>query len=161
MQIIDDVARINVQLLLVEDGYQLWSESYDRPSSDVLAMQDDVSALILNSVRLHLIDKSAVDEGMVALGSYNLYLVARDNMRARTEQSLLLAKAQFEEALTLDQEYAPAWADLARTVLLLSDLQYGETPFVEAKVEAGEMLARALSLNLNYQQPMQPGAFCI
>ena len=146
VRIIDDIARINVQLLLVEDGYQLWSESYDRPFTDVLALQDDVAALILNSVRLHLIDKSAVNEGSVALGSYNLYLIARDNMRERTEQSLLLAKSQFTEALALDPEYGPAWADLARTVLLLSDLQYGDVPFIEAKEEAKQMLARAFEL---------------
>jgi len=149
VRIIEDVARINVQLLLVEDGYQLWSEKYDRPFSDVLALQDEVSALVLNSVRLHLIERVEIDAGQVALGSYNLYLVARDNMRERTEQDLLLARSQFEQALALDPEYAPAWADLARTVILLSDLQYGEVPFVEAKAEAEQMLARAFGLEPN------------
>ena len=146
VRIIDDVARITVQLLLVEDGYQIWSESYDRPFSNVLELQDSVVAEVLNSVRLHLIDKAAVDSGEVTLGAYNLYLVARDNMRARTEGNLRQAKLQFKEALALDPEYAPAWSDLARTVILLSDLQYGDQPFVEAKAEAQQLLKRAFEL---------------
>lgn len=149
VRVVDDMARINVQLLLVEDGYQLWSEKYDRPFTDVLALQDDVSARVLNSVRLHLINRAELDAGEVALGSYNLYLVARDNMRARTEDKLLVAQSQFEEALALDPEYAPAWADLARTVILLSDLQYGEVPFIEAKAKAEQMLAKAFQLEPN------------
>jgi len=117
--------------------------------SDVLALQDEVSAWALNSVRLLLIDRVELDVGEVVLGSYNLYLVARDNMRERTEQNLLLAQSRFREALALDPEYAPAWADLARTVILLSDLQYGEVPFIEAKADAEQMLARTFELEPN------------
>ncbi|MFN3238768.1 MAG: hypothetical protein ACE37D_17130, partial [Pseudomonadales bacterium] len=119
---------------------------YDLTFTNVLQLQDDVTAEILDSVRLHLIEKAAMESGEVALGAYDLYLVARDNMRARTEHSLLLARAQFEESIALDPEYAPAWSDLARTIILLSDLQYGDIPFIEAKQLAGEKLERAFLL---------------
>ncbi len=145
-RMVDGTARVTAQLLLVKDGYQLWSERYDVPFTNALALQDEVTANILNSVRLHLIEQQAFESGEVALDAYNLYLVARDNMRARTEDSLLLAKAQFEESIALDPEYAPAWSDLARTIILLSDLQYGEIPFIEAKAQAQEKLATAFAL---------------
>lgn len=149
VRIVDDTARITAQLLLVEDGYQLWSERYDVQFSNVLDLQDQVTAEILDSVRLHLIEKAAAESGQVALGAYDTYLVARDNMRARTEASLSLAKSQFVESIAIDPEYAPAWADLARTIILLSDLQYGDVPFVEAKVEALQALDKAFSLEPN------------
>ncbi len=145
-RIVDGVARVTAQLLLVEDGYQLWSERYDVPFTNALQLQDQVTARILDSVRLHLIEKEAFESGEVSLSAYNLYLVARDNMRARTETSLLLAKSQLEESIALDPEFAPAWSDLARTIILLSDLQYGEIPFVEAKQQAEEKLAKAFTL---------------
>jgi TolB-like protein len=149
IRVVDDTARVTAQLSLVEDGYQLWSERYDLTFSNVLQLQDDVTAEILDSVRLHLIEKAAMESGEVTLGAYDLYLVARDNMRARTEGSLLLAKSQFEESIALDPEYAPAWSDLARTIILLSDLQYGDMPFVEAKQLAGDKLERAFLLEPN------------
>lgn len=145
-RVVDGTARVNAQLLLVEDGYQLWSERYDLPFTNALAVQDQVTSQILDSVRLHLIEREAFESGEVALSAYNLYLVARDNMRARTEDSLLVARAQFEESIALDPEFAPAWSDLARTIVLLSDLQYGEIPFVEAKSLAQEKIAKAFEL---------------
>lgn len=55
VRIIENRARVTAQLLLVEDGYQIWSESYDVQFTDVLDLQDQVTAKILDSVRLHLI----------------------------------------------------------------------------------------------------------
>ena len=114
-------------------GLYFWFEPNDKATTSTAAM---------NEAQL----KAARESGQVALGANDLYLHARENLRARTESSLKLAKSQFEESLALDPEFAPAWSDLARTIVLLSDVQYGEVPFVEAKVVAEEKLAKAFEL---------------
>ena len=46
--------RITAQLVNVENGYQLWSETYDRQLEDVFAMQDEISRAIVDALKLRL-----------------------------------------------------------------------------------------------------------
>ena len=61
----------------------------------------------------------------------------------------------------MDPKYAPAWSDLARTIILLSDKQYGETPFIEAKAESLAALDRAFNLSPNLATALATQGFIL
>ena len=162
--------RITAQLINVEDGYHMWSETYDRELTDIFAIQDEISAAIVAALQVHLTGTDAVvDTRPVNVEAYNFVLLGRDSVRQRTRQSLELAVKQYQKALEIDPAYAAAWAGKALATLLLSTDQYGTTPVVEAHRQAQAMLDTALSLNpdlglahatqsLIYQQKQEPFA---
>ena len=107
--------RITVQLIDAADGYQLWSERYERVIEDVFAVQDEIAATIAERLRLSL----AVGRGAAAgkpptksLAAYALYLKGRA-LLYRRGRSILEALECFKRAVALDASYAQAWAGLA------------------------------------------------
>jgi eukaryotic-like serine/threonine-protein kinase len=115
--------RITAQLVDVTDGYQLWSERYDRELDDVFAIQDDIAVNIAQKLRIALSERSG-DEALVRPGTrnldaYELYLKARFLVEQRGE-GLVRGLEFFREAITSDPEYALAYAGLAETLSLLA-----------------------------------------
>jgi serine/threonine-protein kinase len=107
--------RITVQLIDAADGYQLWSERYERVIEDVFAVQDEIAATIAERLRLSLAGGRAAAAGKPPtknLTAYALYLKGRA-LLYRRGRSILEALACFQEAVALDAEYAQAWAGLA------------------------------------------------
>ena len=51
--------RISVQLVKVADGYQLWSETYDRTLEDIFAVQDDIAQSVVKELRTTLLGEAA------------------------------------------------------------------------------------------------------
>jgi len=140
--------RITAQLINVNDGYHLWSESYDRDITDIFVIQDEISAAIVKALRVHLAGgEELAQSNVVDVDAYNLYLLARHNVRRRTESSLQLAATQFQQAIDIDPTYAAAWAGKALATTLLSDDAYGKIPKGLALQQAQEMLDRAFSLD--------------
>jgi TolB-like protein len=140
--------RITAQLINVEDGYHLWSETYDRDLVDIFAVQDEISAAIVNALKVHL---TATDEpgarSPVDVQAYNFVLQARHNVRMRTRESLELALRQFRQALDIDENYAQAWAGMAIATSLLRESQYGDIPDEESYRVAQGYLDRAFAID--------------
>ncbi len=120
--------RITAQLINVDDGYHLWSESYDRDYEDIFQIQDEIAAAIMDSLRVHLLEEEqARIQSQVAhdVDAYSAYLIGRERMALRTRDDLEAARVQFEKAIELDPEYAPARVSLAHAWLLSEQEQYG------------------------------------
>jgi TolB-like protein len=49
--------RITVQLINAEDGYNLWSERYDREIDDIFALQDEIALTITEKLKITLLEK--------------------------------------------------------------------------------------------------------
>jgi eukaryotic-like serine/threonine-protein kinase len=112
--------RINVQFVRVSDDVPLWSGRFDRELKDVFTIQDEISRSIVNELRLKLgRGKRRYDTNFE---TYELYLKARSLMhlslipRRVTNQSLEL----FEQVITKDPAFAPAYAGLADAYAALS-----------------------------------------
>ncbi len=110
--------RIAVDIRLVEPtrGRVLWSDTYDRSASEVLAMQADVVRALALATRLAV--RPEAQERLATVRAvrpdvYEAYLKGRYEWNQRTQQSLQLAVAQFTRAVELDPSYAPAHAALA------------------------------------------------
>jgi eukaryotic-like serine/threonine-protein kinase len=106
--------RIAAQLVNVENGYHLWSESYDRQLEDVFAIQDEISRAIVEALKLRL---GGASEHLVVpatnLEAYNLYLKGRFHFNKFTEQGLKKGLDAFQHALLQDPGYARAYAGIA------------------------------------------------
>jgi len=140
--------RITAQLINVEDGFQLWSEKYDRELDDVFAIQDDIAAAIVKKLKMKLTGKQ---EGRLVkrytenLDAYNLYLQARFHLNKRTEDGLQKGVAYCEQAIALDPEYALAYAGLADGFALLGF--QGFLPPQEAMPKAKAAAEQALAID--------------
>ena len=106
--------RITVQLVDAVDGYQLWSDRYDRVIEDVFAVQDEIAATIADRLRLTLgRDRGATGRAPTKnLAAYELYLKGRA-LLYRRGPAIPKAIECFEQAVALDANYAQAWAGLA------------------------------------------------
>ncbi|MGH7464185.1 MAG: BTAD domain-containing putative transcriptional regulator, partial [Longimicrobiales bacterium] len=92
--------RIVAQLIDARNGYQLWTETYDREIEDVFAIQEEIARQIVARLgrRLTGADESRLADRVGATDdpeAFNLYLKGRYEWHRRTEQSLLSAAAFF------------------------------------------------------------------
>ena len=104
--------RINVQLINTEDGFQLWSDRYDRKLEDVFEVQDDIAANVVSSLKgiFTKDEKEKIKIPETNIRAYEHFLKGRyEFYQLKLDQS----KASFEEAVKQDPAYAPAFAYLA------------------------------------------------
>ena len=114
--------RITAQLINVENGYHLWSETYNRQLEDVFEIQDELSRAIVDALKLRLASDS--DQLVVPaknIEAYNLYLKARFFYHRFTEASLRKSLDAYERVLRLEPSYARAYAGMADCWCRLAD----------------------------------------
>ena len=114
--------RITAQLVNVADGYQLWSERYDREMEDVFAIQDDISQAIVKALRVILTEgeKKQIEKARaVNVQAYDYYLRGRQYFHQLRRKSLEYAKQMFQKAIDIDPDYARAHAGVADCYSLL------------------------------------------
>ena len=113
-----DQLRISVQLIKVSDGFNLWSETYDRQFEDVFVIQGEIAGNIVEALQLTLspVEKQALrSERTTDFKAYEYYLRGRGHYRRRTRTDFDSAREMFSKAIEIDSGYALAWAGLADT----------------------------------------------
>ena len=143
--------RITAQLIKVDDGFHLWSETYDRELNDVFAIQDEIANAILLELKAALLDGTTPLVSSTRTNSevYDLYLMAKQRMYERTELPLQSAADLLDKAIAIDPGYAPAYAQRGIAEMLLSETSYGKTPQARANPRAKVYLDKALELDAN------------
>jgi TolB-like protein/Tfp pilus assembly protein PilF len=139
--------RITAQLQNVADGYQLWSERYDREVKDIFAVQDEIARSIVNRLRVTLAGDRLgplVKAGTKNLEAYQLYVKGRALLSKRGS-AIPRAVECFKEAVARDSEYVQAWANLADCHTLLSF--YGFVRPELAMPKSKDAAQRALALD--------------
>jgi TolB-like protein/cytochrome c-type biogenesis protein CcmH/NrfG len=116
-----DRVRITAQLIQASDGYHLWSATFDRDLDDIFAVQDEIAAQVASALTGSLLENATdavrVDGGTDNREAYDRYLQAREAFFEGTERSLARSNRLLREAVTLDPEFAIAWAHLAESLL--------------------------------------------
>ena len=112
--------RITAQLLDAADGYQLWSERYDREIEDVFAVQDEIASAIAEKMKTTLATGTAGRQQRTthSIEAYEAFLKGRA-LLYRRGKSILDGIAHMEKALALDPEYGLAWAGIAEGYVIL------------------------------------------
>jgi adenylate cyclase len=111
--------RINAQLVDGESNSHIWADRYDRDSSDIFALQDEISEAIVKALKLRLLpeEKKAIERrGTSNAEAHNLYLMARQTYITSQEYETRSAEAIVrlaKRATEIDPNYAQAWALMA------------------------------------------------
>jgi Tfp pilus assembly protein PilF len=137
--------RVTAQLVNAADGFQLWSETYDRTLDDIFAVQDDIATSVAAALELTLLGRS--DRAVPDAEAYDLILQARFIMQRRTEETIVQAHALLERALEIDPDYAPAWAEMGLVHLREFELALTKEDAATAQQAAKEALDKALELD--------------
>ncbi len=145
--------RITAQLIQVDDGFHLWSESYDRELTDVFTIQDEIATAILEQLKAHLVGLETAPMPAAAQRTdpvvYEQYLLAKQRIYERKRLSIESAAELLDKAIARDPEYAPAYAQRGIAALLLAERNYGEMTNAEANAQGKLYLDKALQLEPN------------
>jgi TolB-like protein/Tfp pilus assembly protein PilF len=135
--------RITAQLINADDGYHLWSETYDRELDDIFAIQEEIAGEVARALRVTLLGE---EESLVTdteFSAYDLYLKALQQINAGGFAQLDEAVDLLQQAITIDPGYSPArlalvtaWNNMANT---------GAIPYSEASTRGNPMLESILS----------------
>jgi serine/threonine-protein kinase len=139
--------RITVQMVNAGDGYQLWSERYDREITDVFAVQDEIASAIARRLRGTMgaeAERARSRRGTKNLEAYELLLRGRA-LQLKRGRFGPQAIACFERAVALDPEYAEAMAWLADAYRLKG--VFGTSPSGEVMPMAQQLAERALAID--------------
>jgi TolB-like protein len=141
--------RVTAQLIEASTDSHLWSETYDRELDDIFTVQDEIAAAISDALKLKLVLASGEVVPPTVIRSantsaYDAYLLGRELFRQRRPENVENAIRHFERALLLDDNFAPAHAQLAIATTML--LNYGRYSVEEAKRIAVPHLDRAQEL---------------
>jgi eukaryotic-like serine/threonine-protein kinase len=138
--------RVTAQLINADDGYQLWSERYDRELADIFAIQDEIAAAICAALERKLTPVPAVQGRYIPnLPAYDAFLQGQHWLARITPDSLTQSQECFEKAIALDGSYAMAHVGSAMSLLLRAT--YEIQPAHEALPQARVAAARALQLD--------------
>jgi len=140
--------RISVQLVDANNGYQLWSERFDREIEDIFAIQDEIARSVLESLGLALTEREEfrfLKPSTTNIEAYEFYLRGRKLYHKWTRQSVKFARQMFERAVKIDPDFTAAWAGLANAYVDLFRWSRKPRDLDEAK-RASE---NALKLNPN------------
>jgi serine/threonine-protein kinase len=113
---------VQVELVDARTGAQLWGDRYDRPASDLLTIERDITKDIVDSLQMRLTGeekKAAAKQSTSNEQAYRLYLEGRYWSKQRTEVGLDRAIQLFRVALSLDRNYAQAQVGLAESYVWL------------------------------------------
>jgi len=143
--------RITAQLIQVEDGFHLWSDTYDRELTDIFAIQDEIATAILVQLKAHLLDgeQLVVTTTRTNSEAYEFYLLAKQRMYERTGPTIQSAADLLDRAIAVDPEYAPAYAQRGIAAILLSEGEgsYGNIPKEQSQSQSKLYIDKALQLD--------------
>lgn len=145
--------RLNLQMISVATGEQIWSAQLDGEATRMLAFQDAVANKLLSSLDLPADQAAALEKQPTAnADAFEEYSKGRYFWNKRTQESLRSAIESYSNAVRLDPNFAEAYVGLADSYFLLVDYSYDVS---EANVEAAnENLDKALAID-----PLLPDAY--
>jgi TolB-like protein/Flp pilus assembly protein TadD len=134
--------RITAQLINAADGFQIWSQIFDRQLTAVFAVQEEISAAVVQALQIKLLPgRNALPAARKTTPEAHAeYLIARQLLNRGSAEGFRRAEEAFRRAVKLDPGYAPAWVGLAMAANYSSD--FGRTA-AEVREEAARAVAAA------------------
>ena len=145
-----DRFRISVELINTENGFQIWSQTYDRRISDIFDVQDEIAAAVSGALEMRLlgVNRSSVPATARRTNpeAYQAYLQGRYfEGRGESKEDLENALTFANQAITLDARYAPAWVLRSLTYNLMAG--FGLIENSEGMRKAREDAQHAIALD--------------
>jgi len=142
-----DRIRITAQLIEARSDTHLWSQTYDRTMGDVFAIQDEISAQVVDQLALKILGEGPVATPVDPM-AYELFLESRHLASSGSRDGLNRAVELLQQALVIDPDYVAAWDQLAITYD--NQVGMGVTPREEGVLLSTKATERALELNPDF-----------
>ncbi|MGO9933705.1 MAG: TIR domain-containing protein [Steroidobacteraceae bacterium] len=138
--------RITAHLIRADNGYHLWSQTYDRNIEDIFKVQDEIAGIVVEALKAQLLPARGVvnPHRTVNTDAYEQYLLAKQFYNRRTIDSPQRAAEALQRALALDPNYAAAYALLAASITV--QLTDGRNPVQVNAEQAMSAAERAVVL---------------
>jgi len=144
-----DRVRITAQLVKVDDGFHLWSETYDRELTDIFMVQDEIATAVVDELKITLLGAqmpTANDHSRIAnTEAHNSYLQGLFYMNRIGPDNSQKAAAAFQRAVDLAPDSALAWASLADATIRYAGQAAGDGQ--AALAEGRIAIAKAFALD--------------
>ena len=142
--------RVTAELTKADDGFQLWSQTYDRKINDIFAVQDEIARAATEALQVKLLGSNGqpVPSTLPSANpeAYQAYLQANYFFgQGHSKESLGKALAYADQAIKLDEKYAPAWALRAGVQHRMAG--FSLTDITEGYREARDDAERAIALD--------------
>jgi adenylate cyclase len=134
--------RITAQLIDATTGYHLWAERYDRDVKDIFAIQDDITMKIITELQVKLTHGEQARPGKRDTNNIEAFLkVLRggEQLDRNNKEAIDIARKMFEDAISIDPEYATAYSLLGYTHML--DVYIGSSKSPKESIAKGVKLA--------------------
>jgi TolB-like protein/DNA-binding winged helix-turn-helix (wHTH) protein/Tfp pilus assembly protein PilF len=144
--------RVTAELVKTADGFQLWSQTYDREINDILAVQDEIAVAAAGALQLKLLGSTGQPLASTLRSAnpdaYQAYLQAKYfAARGQDKEDLNKALSFTDRAIRFDPNYAAAWAQRSQVLETLSGLGLIESD--EGFRRARENAEKAIALDPN------------
>ena len=143
-----NTVRVTVQLIDTDTGGHIWSDTFERDHSDILRIQDEISSMVSDKLRLTLLGTDQRNR-KVDPEAYILYLKALYLANQTTKEAFMEAESLVNEAITIDDSYAPFYSLLA-TVNQTGAYNFMSKSLKEAKNEGIAAARKAIELDPDY-----------
>lgn len=129
-----DQLRITAQLIRADNGFHVWTETYDRSYSaeNIFKIQDDISQQVLEQLKVRLLnseDKEQNQKRTTNTEAYRLFLKATSIESSYNPADIKKAIKLYDEAIKLDPKFALAYARKAKALTWLT--YFGNLPYKE------------------------------
>ncbi|MDE2054151.1 MAG: hypothetical protein KGI62_05645 [Xanthomonadaceae bacterium] len=158
--------RITATLVNASDGTVLWTQRYDKPYTDLFALQDAITSAVAEALKAKLLAAPGVagqsdrpPNGSIA--AYTAYQHGKAYYALSNEAGDRRAIEAFGEAIRLDPRYAAAYAGLSNAWRGLAAQNLGGAEAVHANAKAREAVTTALSLDPDSSAAHQARAFLL
>ena len=144
----DGRVRVSLQLIDTADGYHRWSQTYDRPVTELFAMQDEITSAVLDALRIELLPEQAHAlnrHGTLNHEAYTQFLFAT-HVYKNDETSERRTLNAYRRAVALDPGYVDAWSGLADVLGNIGLYADSAEEALAGKREALEILDRIIRL---------------
>jgi adenylate cyclase len=135
-------------LVRAENGYHLWSQTYDRKIDDIFKIQDEIASSVVNALKVPLLTggfPKAIKTTNV--DAYALYLQARSIYLRWTRASIHGVVEMLQKAISIDASFAPSWALLSRAQSV--EAQEALVPIKQGYENARNAARQAMTLDPN------------
>jgi len=136
--------RVTAQLINVEDGFHIWSETYDRQLENIFTVQEDIAGHIVEKLKLQVHKTDADESPTQNIKAYELFLKGSYFFKKDFEGTQK-ALTYFQKAVELDPGYSEAFAFIGETYLHYAG--YNAMTAAEAYSKARAAVHKAISLN--------------
>lgn len=146
----DEALNIQLELVDVADGSQLWGEQYILNFSDLFAVQEEIARVISEKLLSTLSgeqQKRLAKRYTESPEAYRIYLRGRFYWNKRTLEGLKKGVEYFQQAIDKDPNYALAYTGLADSYALLGSVEYSALPPLEAMPRARAWAIKALEVD--------------